>query len=480
MIPIGLGVSQWINRAMSEALKRIRLKPFAFPNRMSQPGGGGTMGLQPGSPHIPTQPLAPPVTEPELPELSLQAPPIQQQQEQEQLPDWRVYFNEYVRLLRRQPIPLPQLQPPLAPSQTDWQRVLPSLIGMLFAPGGFRQGFMQGLMSRFQQEQEAQRQYAEAVREFANQQAQLAFQQAQQEALGEQRAQEQALRLALSTMSDEQKRELQRQIEALRAATKIDLERMQNDMQAVSRHMAIANNPNLPAEQRAAAYQNAAAILSQYGYELPAIPAAPSVREREQALAEQVKPAELKLKQEKFDFEKQKFDFEKWKSQETIKQGWARINEMRQRTSIAAAKLGQAAQSRDDKLRAQAFVQARLILGELNKQERALMSALNARTTDEYGRSAPKYNIPLARQHQLLAGAPATNPQEAQWQDMALRLGEVRRMKEGLLAQLGLSALAQSGQQQQPKQQQPKQQQPKQQPKTGTLKIGGATIEIIR
>jgi len=474
MLPIGLGVSQWINRAMAEALKRIRLKPFAFPNRISAPSGGGTMGLQPGSPHIPTQPLAPPVAEPELPQLSLQAPPVEQQEQQQQEPDWRVYFNEYVRLLRRQPIPLPQLQPPLAPSQTDWQRTLPALIGMLFAPGGFRQGFMQGLMTRFQQEQEAQRQYAEAMREFANQQALMAFQQAQQGALADQQAQQQALRLALSTMSDEQKRELQRQIEALRAATRIDLERMHNDMQAVSRHMALANNPNLPAEQRAAAYQNAAAILSMYGYELPAIPVAPSVQERGQALAEQVKPAELKLKQ--FDFEKEKFDFEKWKAQEQIKQGWARINEMRQRTSIAAAKLGQAAQSRDDKLRSQAFIQARLILGDLTKHERALMSALNARTTDEYGRSAPKYNIPLARQQQLLSGAPAANPLEAQWQDLALRLGEVRRMKEGLLAQLGLSAL----QQQQPKQQQPKQQQPKQQQGTGTLKINGATIEIVR
>jgi hypothetical protein len=466
MLPIGVGISQLINRAMAEALKRMRLKPKAFPNRISQPGGGSTMGLQEGSPHVPSQPLAPPVAEPELPQLSLQAPPAQPQQQQEQQePDWRVYFNEYVRLLRRQPIPLPQLQPPLAPSQTDWQRVLPSLIGMLFAPGGFREGFMQGLMSRFQQEQEAKSQYAEAMREFANQQAQMAFQQAQQEALADQQAQDQALKLALSTLSDEQKRELQRQIEVLRNATRLDIERMQNDMQAVSRHMAIANNPSLPAEQRAAAYQNAAAILSRYGYELPALPAAPSVAERAQQLREQMEPAKLKL-------QKERFDFEKWKGQEQIKQGWQRIDEMRRRTGIAAAKLGQAAQSRDDKLRAQAATQARMLLGQLNAHERALMSALNARTTDEYGRSVPKYNIPLARQQQLLAGAPPANPQEAQWQDLALRLGEVRRMKEGLLAQLGLTALAQ------PQQQQPKQQQPKQQP--GTLKIGGATIEIVR
>jgi hypothetical protein len=107
MLPIGLGISQWINRAMAEALKRMRLKPFAFPNRMSQPGGGGTMGLQEGSPHVPTQPLAPPVAEPELPQLSLQAPPVESQEQQQQEPDWRAYFNEYVKLLRRQPIPLP-------------------------------------------------------------------------------------------------------------------------------------------------------------------------------------------------------------------------------------------------------------------------------------------------------------------------------------------------------------------------------------
>jgi hypothetical protein len=467
MLPIGLGISQLINRAMAEALKRMRLKPKAFPNRMSQPGGGSTMGLQEGSPHVPTQPLAPPAAEPELPQLSLQAPPIQQQeQQQEQLPDWRTYFNEYVRLLRRQPIPLPQLQPPVAPTQTDWQRTLPALIGMLFAPGGFRQGFLQGLMARFQQEREAQRQYAEAMREFANQQAQLAFQQAQQEALADQQAQEQALKLSLSTLSDEQKRELQRQIEALRAQTRISVEQMQNDMQAVSRHMAIANNPSLPAEQRAAAYQNAAAILSRYGYELPALPAAPSVAERAQQLREQMEPAKLEL-------QKERFDFEKWKGQEQIKQGWQRIQEMQKRTSIAVAKLGQAAQSRDDKLRAQSLAQSRMLLGQLNAHERALMSALNARTTDEYGRSVPKYNIPLQRQQQLLSGAPPANPQEAQWQDLALRLSETRRMKEGLLAQLGLSSLAQP-QQQQPKQQQPKQQQP------GTLKIGGATIEIVR
>jgi hypothetical protein len=183
--------------------------------------------------------------------------------------------------------------------------------------------------------------------------------------------------------------------------------------------MAIANNPNLPAEQRVAAYQNAAAILARYGYELPAIPAAPSVSERAQQLREQIEPAELEL-------QKERFDFEKWKGQEQIKQGWARINDMRQRTSIAAAKLGQAAQTRDDKLRAQAFTQSRLLLGQLNKHERALMSALNARTKDEYGRSVPKYNIPLQRQQQLLSGAPPANPQEAQWQDLALRLGEVR------------------------------------------------------
>jgi hypothetical protein len=463
MIPIGLGISQWINRAVAESLKRMRLKPFAFPNRMSQPGGGSTMGLQEGSPHVPTQPLAPPTAEPELPQLSLQAPPVQQQQEQKQQqePDWRTYFNEYVKLLRRQPIPLPQLQPPLAPTQTDWRRTLPALIGMLFAPGGFREGFLQGLTARFQQEQEAKSQYEEAMREFANQQALMAFQQAQQEALAEQQAQEQALKLALSTMSDEQKRELQRQIEALRNATRLDIERMQADMQAVSRHMAIANNPNLPAEQRAAAYQNAAAIMARYGYELPAIPAAPSVSERAQQLREQIEPAKLEL-------QKERFDFEKWKGQQQVQQGWARINDMRRRTSIAAAKLGQAAQTRDDKLRAQAFTQSRLLLGQLNEHERALMSALNARTKDEYGRSVPKYNIPLARQQQLLAGAPPANATEAQWQDLALRLGEVRKMKEGLLAQLGLAALAQQ------RQQQPKQQQP------GTLKVNGATIKIVR
>ena len=467
MIPIGLGISQLINRTMAEALKRMRLKPRAYPNRISAPLGGVTMGLQEGSPHVPAQPLAPPAIEPELPQLSLQAPPIQsqpqlQQQQQEQEPDWRAYFNEYVRLLRRQPIPLPAFQPPLAPTQTDWQRSLPALLGALFAPGGFRQGFLQGLMARFEQEQEAQRQYAESMREFANQQAQLVYQQAQQEALADQQAQEQALRLALSTMSDEQKRELQRQIEALRSATKLDIERMQSDMQAVSRHMALANNPSLPAQQRAAAYQNAAAILSRYGYELPALPAAPSVAERAQQLREQIEPAKLELQQ-------QRFDFEKWKGQQQVRQGWERIKDMHRRTSITAAKLGQAVQARDDKLRGQAITQSRLLLEQLSKHERALMSALNARVEDEYGRSTVKYNIPLPRQQQLLAGAPPANAQEAQWQDLALRLAETRRMKEGLLAQLGLTALAQ---------QQPKRQQSKQQ--LGTLKINGATIEIIR
>jgi len=425
MLPIGLGVSQWINRAMSEALKRMRLKPFAFPNRMSQPGGGGTMGLQPGSPHVPSQPLAPPVAEPELPQLSLEAPPIQQQ-EQQQEPDWRAYFNEYVRLLRRQPIPLPRLQPPLAPSQTDWQRVLPSLIGMFFAPGGFREGFLQGLMARFQQEQEAQRQYAEAVREFANQQAQLAFQQAQQEALAEQRAQEQALRLALSSMSDEQKRELQRQIEALRAATRIDLERMQNDMQAVSRHMAIANNPNLPTEQRAAAYENAATILSRYGYDLPAIPVQPSVQERAQQLREQIEPQKMSL-------EEKRFDLARWRAQEQVKQGWERIATQKAQVGVSLQRLGLAVQRGQQQQVSQQLRALQNTHQALVREEQGLMRQLNATTRDELGRPVPVYNIPLQRQRELLSGATPRNATEAQWQDIALRLGEVRQLKQQTL-----------------------------------------------
>jgi len=428
MIPIGLGISQLINRAMAEALKRMRLKPFAFPNRISAPSGGGTMGLQPGSPHVPKQPLAPPVAEPELPQLSLQAPPAQSQQQrgQEQLPDWRAYFNEYVRLLRRQPIPLPQLQPPLAPPQTDWQRTLPALIGMLFAPGGFREGFMQGLMARFQQEQEAQRQYAEAMREFANQQAQLAYQQAQQQALAEQQAQDQALKLALSSMSDEQKRELQRQIEALRAQTRISVEQMQNDMQAVSRHMALANNPGLPAEQRAAAYQNAAAILSRYGYELPALPAAPSVAERAQQLREQIEPQKMSL-------EEKRFDLVRWRAQEEVKQGWERIAAQKAQVGVSLQRLGLAVQRGQ---REQVSQQLRALQNThqaLVREEQALMRQLNATTRDELGRPVPVYNIPLQRQRELLSGATPQNATEAQWQDIALRLGEVRQLKQQTL-----------------------------------------------
>jgi hypothetical protein len=426
MLPIGLGVSQWINRAMAEALKRMRLKPFAFPNRMSQPGGGGTMGLQEGSPHVPKQPLAPPVAEPELPQLSLQAPPVESQEQQQREPDWRAYFHEYVKLLRRQAIPLPSFQPPLAPTQTDWQRTLPALIGMLFAPGGFRQGFLQGLTARFQQEQEAQARYAEAMRDFANQQAQLAFQQAQQEALGEQQAQEQALKLSLSTMSDEQKRELQRQIEALRNATRLDIERMQNDMQAVSRHMAIANNPNLPAQQRAGAYQNAAAILSRYGYDLPPVPVEPSVQERAQQLREQIEPQKMSL-------EEKRFDLARWRAQEHVKQGWERIATQKTQVGVSLQRLGLAVQRGQQQQVSQQLRALQNTHQALVREEQALMRQLNATSRDELGRPVPVYNIPLQRQRDLLSGATPQNATEAQWQDIALRLGEVRQLKQQTL-----------------------------------------------
>jgi len=427
MVPVGLGISQWINRAISEALKRMRLKPHAYPNRMSVPSGGSTMGWQEGSPHIPREPLPPPVVEPELPPPpSLQAPPMPEHPAAPTQPDWRTYFNEYVRILRRQPIPLPQLQPHRAPEQTDWRQTLPALIGMLFAPSGFREGFLRGLVTRFQQEQEAQARHAEAMRDFANQQAIAAFQHAQRQAQEEQQAQEQALKLALAQFSDEEKRQLQREIEALRIATRLDIERMQADMQAVSRHMALANNPSLPADQRAAAYQNAAAILSRYGYELPALPAKPSVPEQAQQLKEQIEPKRLELAEKRFDLDK-------WRAQEQVKQGWERIATQKAAVGVSLQRLGLALQRGQQQEVSRQLKALRETHAALSQEEQSLMKQLNAVTRDELGRPVPVYNIPLQRQRELLSGAPPQTPTEAQWQDIALRLGEVRALKQQTL-----------------------------------------------
>jgi hypothetical protein len=304
--------------------------------------------------------------------------------------------------------------------------VLPSLLGALFAPGGFRQGFLQGLTARYQQEQDALARYAESMRELENQQALAAYQQAQQQALGEQQAQEQALRLALNTASDEEKRSLQRQIEALRAATRIDLERMQTDMQAVGRHMAIANNPNLPAQQRAAAYENAAAILSRYGYDLPPIPVQPSVQERAQQLREQIEPQKMSL-------EEKRFDLARWRAQEQVKQGWERIAAQKAQVGVSLQRLGLAVQRGQQQQVSQQLRALQNTHQALVEEEQALMRQLNATTRDELGRPVPVYNIPLQRQRELLSGDTPQNATEAQWQDIALRLGEVRQLKQQTL-----------------------------------------------
>ncbi len=410
---------------MKRLLRSLKPKPVAFPNRITEPGSGaGTMGLQPGSPHIPTQPLAPSAP-PEfaMEPLSLQSTTQVEQPQPQQDGDWQRYFNEIYSTLQRRQIPVPQLPMPLEPTQTDWQRLLPVAIGLLFAPEHVRSGALLAAAQRFAGEQEALKQYQQALQERDFQQAELERQAALQQEQADAQARETALRVATGLATDEERRQLQQMLAALQAQSRLDIAKMNADMQAVSRHMAIANNPSLPAEQRAAAYQNAASILAQYGYELPTIPAAPSVPEQQQQLREQIEPQQLQLQREKFDFSK-------WRASQEVQQGWARINQMQQRLQIQAQSLTRAMQNQNWKQAQDALQNIRSYYGQLGKEENNLIKALNASTRDELGRPVPVYNIPLERQSQLLAGSPPASPLEAQWQDLALRLAAVRRERQ--------------------------------------------------
>ncbi|MEJ5251932.1 MAG: hypothetical protein WHX60_08600 [Armatimonadota bacterium] len=338
--------------------------------------------------------------------------------------DWRKYFNDVYQQLQRRPMPAPpELPMPIEPGETDWQRLLPLAIGLLFAPQHVREGMLQGMAQQYADQLEKQREYVRALAERAYKQAELQRQHQMLQEQQEAQAREDALKLAMSMATDEERRAMQAQMEALRNQRALEVARMQNDMQAVSRHMALANNPALPAEQRAAAYQNAAAILERYGYQLPALPTLPSVQERGQALRETIEPQKMQLEQ-------QRFDFEKWRGQEQVRQGWKRIEQMQQNIAISAARLANSVSSQNWSQAQDTIRNLNAYNWQLQSEEESLTKQLNASTKDELGRPIPVYNIPLSRQGQLLAGATPTSPLEAQWQDLALRLAAVRRERQ--------------------------------------------------
>lgn len=426
-IPFQWGIKEARSKGIRALLGKLRIQPRAFPNRLSDPSGGSTMGFQIGSPQIPSTPIPPASPDLQMEPLSLRATmPVETP-----LPatpdysvDWRKYFSDVYRELQRRPLPPPvELPMPAEPAEIDWRRLLPIAIGLMFAPQHVREGVVQGLTASYLDQLENQREYVRALMERAYRQAELNRQHAIQQEQLEAQAREDALKIAQAMATDEERRAIQAQLEALRNQRALEIARMQNDMQAVSRHMALANNPNLPAEQRAAAYQNAAAILSQYGYELPALPAMPSVSERAQSLRESVEPEKLRLEQKRFDLEK-------WRAQQQVRQGWKRIEQMQQNINISAQRLANSIRSENWKQAQDIIMNLSTYQKQLQSDEESLTKQLNASTKNEFDKPTPVYDIPLERQGQLLAGALPTSPLEAQWQDLALRLAAVRRERQ--------------------------------------------------
>lgn len=376
---------------------------------------------QPQFSPLPAQPVA--ATEPAPAPVAPEPAAVQPAQVDYSV-DWRKYFNDVYSQLQRRPLPPPpELPMPAQPAETDWQKLLPLALGTMLAPSSVREGMLQALAQRYVSEQQAQQDYIRALAERAYRQAELERQHQMLQEQQDAQTRDEALKLAMSMATDEERRQLQSQLEALRNARALEVARMQNDMQAVSRHMAIVNNPNLPAEQRAAAYQNAAAILSQYGYELPPMPSVPSVAERQQVLREQIEPQRLQL-------ERERFDLERWRSQEQVKQGWKRIEQAQQGIALSAQRLAQSLARQNWQQAQDAIKNLSIYQSQLAKEEDSITRQLNASTKDELGRPVPVHNIPLQRQQQLLAGAMPTSPLEAQWQDLALRLATVRRERQ--------------------------------------------------
>jgi len=156
------------------------------------------------------------------------------------------------------------------------------------------------------------------------------------------------------------------------------------------------------------------------------LPAAPSVAERAQQLREQIEPQKMSL-------EEKRFDLARWRAQEEVKQGWERIAAQKAQVGVSLQRLGLAVQRGQQQQVSQQLRALQNTHQALVREEQALMRQLNATTRDELGRPVPVYNIPLERQRELLSGAKPQNATEAQWQDIALRLGEVRQLKQQTL-----------------------------------------------
>lgn len=380
---------------------------------------------QPQFSPLPAQPVAATEPAPVAPE-----PAAVQPAQVDYSVDWRKYFNDVYSQLQRRPLPPPpELPMPAQPAETDWQKLLPLALGMMLAPSSVRDGMLQALAQRYVSEQQAQQDYIRALAERAYRQAELERQhqilQEQQDA----QTRDEALKLAMSMAADEERRALQAQLETLRNQRALEVARMQNDMQAVSRHMAIVNNPNLPAEQRAAAYQNAAAILAQYGYELPALPSMPSVAERQQVLREQIEPQRLQLAERKQQFReeswKQEFDLKRWQAQQQVQQKWQQLRNQERQVGISAGRLQLAIRNQNWKEARAAQGDVVKLYQQLDKQEQDLMRELNR--SGQFGNQFDV--IPTARMQQLLAGAPPQDAVEARFQDIGTRLMKVREMK---------------------------------------------------
>lgn len=430
-IPAWWGFNRMLNVA------RARIAPWARAALLNERAWWARMFPWQKRPEPQFSPL-PPTPEPTQETPPAPAPPLPTEQplQQDYTVDWRKYFPDiYEQLRKREQPPVVELPMPQQPRETDWGKLASLLLGLMStSPEAVRAGVVKGVVSELLRQQQEREAYVRALAERAYRMAEAERQRQIAQEQADAQAREAALRMAQAMATDEERRALQAQLQAERSALQAQLEALRNarqleaakinaDMQAVSRHMAIANNPQLPKEQRAAAYQNAAAILSQYGYELPALPAAPSVAERAQQLREQIEPQKLELA-------RQEFDLKKWAEQNRIRQGWERIRQMQQNISLAAARLAQSVQTQNQKMAQDSIKNLSVYHNQLAKEEDSLVQQLNAHTRDELGRPVPVFNIPLARQEQLRAGALPTTPIEAQWQDLTLRLQAVRRERE--------------------------------------------------
>lgn len=411
MMPFGIptyGFNQLLGKAIRLA-RRVFKNPYAQAWQMWQ--------QQQQQPQVMPLSAAPQATQPQQPTVqrSTAQQPVAQLPEQPQPKTWQEYVGDIYEWLKPRELPaVPELPMPMEPMTTDWRRLLPIALGLMFAPEAVRRGALAGAGQAFLQQEQAKHDYLQALAQRAYQQADLERQRQIAQLQADAQAREEAAKMAQ-----------QQRLAELQAQTQLDRTRLLADMQAVSRHMAIANNPMLPAEQRAAAYQNAAAILSQYGYELPVLPSTPSVAERKQTLAETIEPQKLDIQRQNVQLKREAFDWKKWKDQNQVAQGWKRLENQEKMLGIAAANMQLAMKRLDFNMLQQS---QRNIMGayvQLGLQERALESQLNA--VNQNGRSI--FEIAPDRAKQLLSGAKPQNATEARFQDLGWRLYRVRKMK---------------------------------------------------